>query len=76
MGSSSSFCLLELLAQSYTALTHTKTSTQPNQNRELQRPETMPFIDFTGRELHPGKRGVIKIDKPKALRKLGLDKNH
>ena len=32
------------------------------------------LVDFTGRELHPGKRG--KIAEPKALTQLGLDKNH
>ena len=30
----------------------------------------------TGRELHPGKRGKIEACEPKALTKLGLDKNH
>ncbi len=34
------------------------------------------LVDFTGRELHPSKRGVIKPDEPPALRKLGLDKDH
>ena len=34
------------------------------------------FSDFTGRELHQGKRGAIKADEPKALRRLGLDKDH
>jgi len=34
------------------------------------------LVDFTGRELHPGKRGMIKADEPKALLRLGLDKNH
>ena len=38
--------------------------------------EYIDLVDFTGRELHPGKRGVIKIDEPPALRKLGLDKDH
>ena len=38
--------------------------------------EYIALVDFTGRELHPGKRGVIKADEPPALRKLGLDKNH
>ena len=38
--------------------------------------EYIDLVDFTGRELHPGKRGVIKADEPPALRKLGLDKNH
>ena len=34
------------------------------------------LVDFTGRELHPGKRGKIAASEPKALTKLGLDKNH
>ena len=34
------------------------------------------LVDFTGRELHPGKRGKIAAHEPKALTKLGLDKNH
>ncbi len=38
--------------------------------------EYIALVDFTGRELHPGKRGVIKADEPPALRKLGLDKYH
>ena len=38
--------------------------------------EYIDLVDFAGRELHPGKRGVIKVDELKALRKLGLDKNH
>ena len=36
--------------------------------------EYIDLVDFTGRELHPDKRGVIKVDEPRALRKLGLDK--
>jgi len=38
--------------------------------------EYIDLVDFTGRELHQGKRGVIKADEPKALRRLGLDKDH
>ena len=38
--------------------------------------EYIALVDFTGRELHPGKRGVIKADEPKALLRLGLDKDH
>ena len=38
--------------------------------------EYIDLVDFTGREWHPGKRGVIRADEPKALRKLGLDKDH
>ncbi len=38
--------------------------------------EYIDLVDFTGREWHPGKRGVIKADEPPALRKLGLDKDH
>jgi len=38
--------------------------------------EYIALVDYTGRELHQGKRGVIKADEPKALRRLGLDKDH
>ena len=38
--------------------------------------EYIALVDFTGREWHPGKRGVIRADEPPALRKLGLDKDH
>jgi hypothetical protein len=34
------------------------------------------LVDFTGREMHPGKRGKIAASEPQALTKLGLDKNH
>ena len=34
------------------------------------------LVDFAGRELHPSKRGKIAASEPKALTKLGLDKNH
>ena len=34
------------------------------------------FVDFTGRELHPGKRGRIEASEPKTLIKLCLGKNH
>ena len=30
-------------------------------------------VDFTGRQLKPGKRGVIASSEPPALRKLGID---
>ena len=34
------------------------------------------LVDFTGREWHAGKRGKIDATEPKALTKLGLNKNH
>ena len=34
------------------------------------------LVDFIGREWHSGKRGRIESTEPKALTKLGLDKNH
>ena len=34
------------------------------------------LVDFTGREFHPGKRGWVEASEPKALTKLGLNKNH
>ena len=33
------------------------------------------LVDFTGRELQPGKRGKIEASEPQALTKLGFDKN-
>ena len=33
-------------------------------------------MDWTGRQLHRGKRGKIAMDEPPALRKLGLDAAH
>ena len=36
----------------------------------MTKAEYIDVVDFTGRELHPGKRAVIKADEPKALRKL------
>ena len=38
--------------------------------------EYIELVDFTGREMHPGKRGKIAASEPRALTKLGLDKNH
>ena len=32
------------------------------------------LVDFTGIELHPGKRGMIAASAPRALTKSGLDK--
>ena len=34
------------------------------------------LVDWTGRQLHPGKRGKIAAQEPPALRKLGLDAAH
>ena len=31
------------------------------------------IVDFTGRMIHPGKRGAIEETEPNALTKLGLD---
>ena len=38
--------------------------------------EYIALVDWTGRQLHPGKRGKIAMDEPPALRKLGLDAAH
>ena len=35
--------------------------------------EYIDLVDFTGREVHAGKRGKIEASEPRALRKLGLD---
>ena len=37
--------------------------------------EHIDLVDFTGREIHAGKRGKIEASEPRALRKLGLDKD-
>ena len=42
----------------------------------LTNAEYLELVDFTGRMLHPGKRGVIKETEPRALTKLGLDPRH
>jgi hypothetical protein len=38
--------------------------------------EYLELVDFTGRHWHAGKRGKIDASEPKALTKLGLDKQH
>ena len=38
--------------------------------------EYIDLVDFTGREMHAGKRGKIQASEPRTLRKLGLDKDH
>ena len=42
----------------------------------LTEADYIDLVDFTGREWHSGKRGRIEAAEPKALRKLGLDKDH
>ena len=42
----------------------------------LTNADYLELVDFTGRLIHPGKRGAIKESEPKALTKLGLDPNH
>ena len=42
----------------------------------LTNADYLELVDFTGRMIHPGKRGVIKETEPKALTKLGLDPKH
>ena len=43
---------------------------------EISAADYIELVDFTGRELHPGKGGKIEATEPKALTKLGLDKSH
>ena len=43
---------------------------------DISAADYIELVDFTGRELHPGKRGKIEVSEPKALTKLCLDKNH
>ncbi len=42
----------------------------------ISQADYIELVDFTGRELHPSKHGKIDASEPKALTKLGLDKNH
>ena len=42
----------------------------------LTNADYLELVDFTGRMIHPGKRGAIKETEPKALTKLGLDPQH
>jgi hypothetical protein len=34
------------------------------------------LVDFTGRQWHAGKKGIIEASEPRALTKLGFDKKH
>ena len=40
---------------------------------KINQAEYIALADWTGRRLHPGKRGKIAAGEPPALRKLGLD---
>jgi len=42
----------------------------------LTNADYLQLVDYSGRLIHPGKRGAIKETEPKALTKLGLDPNH
>jgi len=42
----------------------------------LTKGEYIDLVDYTGRQVYPGKRGVIKENEPKALDKLGLNSEH
>ncbi len=42
----------------------------------LTQAEYIDLVDFTGREIHVGKRSKIEATEARALRKLGLDKDH
>ena len=43
---------------------------------QISNAEYIQLVDWTGRQLHPGKRGKIAFEEPPALRKLGLDTAH
>ena len=43
----------------------------PMSNRQY-----VDLVDFTGRQIRPGKRGHIAENEPPALRRLGLDSRH
>jgi len=38
--------------------------------------EYIDLVDYTGRQVYPGERGVIKESEPKALDKLGFNPEH
>ena len=38
--------------------------------------EYINLVDYTGRQVYPGKRGVINESESKALDKLGLNSEH
>ena len=38
--------------------------------------EYIDLVDYTGRQVYPGKRGKIRESEPKALYKLGLNAEH
>ena len=38
--------------------------------------EYIDLVDYTGRQIYPGKRGTINESEPKALDKLGLNAEH
>jgi len=42
----------------------------------LTNADYLQLVDYSGRLIHPAKRGAIKETEPKALTKLGLDPNH
>ena len=43
---------------------------------KITQADYIALVDWTGRQLHPGKRGKIAAQEPPALRKLGLDAGH
>jgi len=42
----------------------------------LTNADYLQLVDYSGRLIHPGKRGASKETEPKALTKLGLDPDH
>jgi REP element-mobilizing transposase RayT len=62
----------ELADQPLRPLIGTKSFNMPN----ITEADYIELVDLTGRDWHAGKRGKIEDAEPKALTKLGLDKNH
>jgi hypothetical protein len=62
----------ELAEQPLRPLIGTKSFNMPN----ITEADYIELVDLTGRDWHAGKRGKIADAEPKALTKLGLDKNH
>jgi hypothetical protein len=62
----------ELAKQPLLPLIGTKSFNMP----AITEADYIELVDFTGRQWHGGKKGIIEAGEPKALTKLGLDKTH
>jgi hypothetical protein len=62
----------ELAKQPLLPLIGTKSFNMP----AITEADYIELVDFTGRQWHVGKKGIIEAGEPKSLTKLGLDKTH